>query len=31
MISLQGDARIFIALGPSDMRKGVDALAAIVA
>ena len=31
MISLQGDTRIFIALGPTDMRKGFDALAAIVA
>lgn len=31
MISLQGETRIFIALGPTDMRKGFDALAAIVA
>jgi transposase len=31
MISLQGDTRILIALGPTDMRKGFDALAAIVA
>jgi transposase len=31
MISFQGDTRIFIALGPTDMRKGFDALAAIVA
>lgn len=31
MISLQSDTRIFIALGPTDMRKGFDALAAIVA
>jgi transposase len=29
MISLQGETRIFIALGPTDMRKGFDALAAI--
>ncbi len=31
MISLQGNTHIFIALGPTDMRKGFDALAAIVA
>jgi hypothetical protein len=31
MISLQGETRIFIALGPTYMRKGFDALAAIVA
>ena len=31
MISLQSDTRIFIAIGPTDMRKGFDALAAIVA
>jgi transposase len=30
MISLAADTRIFIAIGHTDMRKGFDALAAIV-
>jgi transposase len=30
MISLAADTRIFIAIGNTDMRKGFDALAAIV-
>ncbi len=31
MISFLAETRIFIALGPSDTRKGFDALPAIVA
>jgi transposase len=30
MISLRADTRIYVALGNTDMRKGFDALAAIV-
>lgn len=31
MISLRADTRVYIALGATDMRKGFDALSAIVA